>query len=126
MRTKLNPAYGAPLTATMLLTLLLGGCGQGLMAPDAWNENSGAEAYLDQIAKQCGDKTIGGSALRDLVNGFQNDQQQSDVFIDLTTKLYFGKASPSDYSDTINSLFPRGNNKEGLECVLSLLPKTGK
>ena len=100
------------------LVLLLAGCGGALVAPDALVEDPGAEAFLDQVAKDCGDKSIGNSPLNYLIN-----ESDDAYFIDVTTKLYFGRITPEQYRDDINGLYPIGANEGALRCIIALLPR---
>jgi hypothetical protein len=104
----------------LLPALVLSGCGAGLMAPDPMIEDAGANAFLDRVSINCRDKTIGGNRLADLVNNSQNDGQ-ADFFIDLTTKLYFGRTTRSAYASNVDAFFIGGDNAAGLNCIYSEL-----
>ena len=108
-------------TQIPIIMACLSGCGGSVMAPDPFIENPGAEAFFDRVAKQCSDKTIGRSTLEILIDQSQ-EENQGAYFIDLTTKLYFGKVSRQQYASDINSFFPAGDNQEGLDCIFANLP----
>jgi hypothetical protein len=109
----------AILTQIPIILACLSGCGGNLMAPDPIVENPEAEAFLNRVAEQCADKTIGRSSLNMLIN---QTQDEDAYFTDLTTKLYFGKVSHQQYASDINSFYPIGDNQAGLDCIFEQLP----
>jgi len=113
-----------PVAGILLVTALLAGCGTGLMAPDPLVENPDADAFLDRVAKQYASKTIGRASLGTLIDDSQ-DVDQGAYFVDLTTKLYFGKVTREDYKNSINTFFPTGDNQAGLECIFANLGPGG-
>jgi hypothetical protein len=113
-----------PVAVILLVTALLAGCGTGLMALDPLVEDAGADAFLDRVAKQCTGKTIGRASLGTLIDDSQ-DVDQGAYFVDLTTKLYFGKVTREDYKNSINAFFPTGDNQAGLECIFANLGSGG-
>lgn len=119
-----NVSKKIQLAGVPVLMAMLAGCGGGLMAPDPWGEDPGAEAFLDRVAKQCAREKVGASTLPELINDFQNSSQ-SDYFIDLTTKLYFGKVSKAEYASDVNAFFPGGDNQKGLDCIFARLEGAG-
>lgn len=98
------------------VSLGLCGCGGNLAAPDALVEDSGAEAFLNQVAKGCADKSIGNNQLNWLIN-----ESDDSYFLDETTKLYFGKVSREQYRSDINGFYPTGANDTALTCIFSQL-----
>ena len=126
MFDKTKPFCSARRVGTaVILSTILAGCGGGLIAPDPWIEDPGADAFLDRVSKQCAGKTIGGRTLSEMLTAFQNDAQQ-DYFIDVTTKLYAGRISQEAYTSDIDAFFPRGDNKAGLNCIFDTLAASGK
>ena len=99
------------------LAAMIAGCGQNLVAPDSIVEGSGAEAFLDRIDKQCGQLHLGVRTITYILN-FSDD----DVyFIDVTSKLYYGKISRSVYADDINGNYVTGGNQPALDCIFAQL-----
>lgn len=111
-------------SALVLCAALLGGCGGGLTAPDPWQEDRGADAFLDRVSKHCAKHTIGGNTLPQLIDDNQYGAQ-TDYFIDITTKLYFGKVSRNSYANNVNAFFPAGDNTQGLDCIFAELDAAG-
>ena len=100
------------------LTLSLGGCGTQGFAPDALVENPGANAFLTQVNKACGDMNLGRATIAWLI------QSQDDVyFVDETTKLYFGDISKAQYASDISGFYPVGDSSRALACIYQQLPK---
>ena len=102
---------------------LLVGCGGTLFAPDALVKDAGAQAYLDRISQECGKLTVGGHWISKLVDD-ANSVPQGGYFLDVTSKLYFGRITPEQYATQLNAFFPMGNNTAGIDCVVSKLPAT--
>ena len=96
----------------------LTGCGARGFAPDSVVENPGADAFLTQVGKQCGDLNVGTGTIAWLL------ESQDDVyFVDETTKLYFGDVSKAQYEDDISSFYPVGDSSRALSCIYAQLPK---
>jgi hypothetical protein len=115
MRKSENPvSVRSRLAVTAALVITLYGCGGGLMAPDPLRENPEAEAFLDRVAKNCGDKSIGINFLNELIN-----DTQDAYFIDVTTKLFVGTITKAQYRSDIDGLYPASNNEAGIDCIFS-------
>jgi hypothetical protein len=106
--------------ASILLTtllLILAGCGGDVMAPDPIVENPNAEAFLDQVQKECGHLDLGSQPIGFLLSSSSDDT----YFVDETTKLFAGRVSREAYSDDINSFYPAGKNEKALDCIFGQL-----
>jgi hypothetical protein len=100
------------------LTLSLGGCGTQGFAPDALVENPGANAFLTQVGKACGNMNLGTATIAWLI------QSQDDVyFVDETTKLYFGDVSKAQYASDMSAFYPVGEHSRTLACIYQQLPE---
>jgi hypothetical protein len=118
-RSKLdwNPAR----RGLMLVGLVanLAGCGTEGFVRDSLVEDPGANAFLTQVGKQCGDRNVGTATIAWLL------QNQDDVyFVDLTSKLYFGDVSKGKYADDLSAFYPVGDTSRAVECVVQQLPKS--
>lgn len=116
MRTPL-PRTIARLLAAGAVVVTVAGCGQNLIAPDSVVEGAGAEAFLDRIDKQCGQLHLGVRTINYVLNFSDEDA----YFIDITSKLYYGKISRSAYADDINGNYVTGGNQPAIDCILSQL-----
>ncbi len=97
---------------------VLAGCGNPVLS-DRFVENKGAEAFLDQVEKNCGKLTIGRQQL-----GYLLDMNSDDVyFIDVSSKLYFGRVDRNAFSSDINAFYPAGDNQAALDCIFAQLNK---
>jgi hypothetical protein len=100
------------------LTLCLAGCGANGFAPDALVENPGANAFLTQVGKACGDLNMGTATVAELI------QSQDDVyFVDETTKLWFGDVSRAQYADDMSGFYPVGDSSRAVTCIVRQLPE---
>lgn len=117
MKNTQIPAVSAVrLFPVTLFALALSACGGGLMAPDPLREDPKAEAFLDRVAKNCADKSVGINYLSDLINNTQDA-----YFVDVTTKLFVGNITKAQYSSSINGLYPGADNQPGIDCIFSQL-----
>ena len=115
----LLPRPIARFLAAGAVVVTVAGCGQNLVAPDSVVEGAGAEAFLDRIDKQCGQLHLGVQTVTYLLN-FSDDDA---YFIDITSKLYYGKISASTYADDINGNYVTGGNQPAIDCILSQLDR---
>jgi hypothetical protein len=99
------------------LALSLSGCGTRGFAPDAVVENPGAEAFLTQVGRACGNLNLGPADINALL------QSQDDVyFVDETTKLWFGEVSKAQYADDLSGFYPGGSTPRAITCIVAQLP----
>jgi len=93
------------------------GCGGNPVLSDRLVENTGAEAFLDRVAKNCGKLSLGHQQLNYLLDESSNDT----YFIDESSKLYFGRVDRSTYSSDINAFYPTDTNQPALDCIFQQL-----
>ena len=96
---------------------MLPGCGGNPILSDRLVENEGAEAFLDRVAKNCGNLSIGNQQLKYLLGGNSDDT----YFIDESSKLYFGAVERGAYASDINAFYPGGANQPALDCIFAQL-----
>ena len=99
------------------MALLISGCGTQGFAPDALVENPGAEAFLTQVGKACGDINLGTATI-----AYRLQSQDDVYFVDDTTKLWYGDISRAQYRDDISAFYPAGDSPRAVDCVLRQLP----
>ena len=99
------------------MALLISGCGTQGFAPDALVENPGAEAFLTQVGKACGDINLGAATI-----AYRLQSQDDVYFVDETTKLWYGDISRTQYRDDISAFYPAGDSPRAVDCVLRQLP----
>ena len=102
---------------TAVLPLLIAGCGGEAMAPDPIVENPNAEAFLDQVQRECGHLNLGSQPIGFLLSSSSDDT----YFVDETTKLFAGRVSQEGYRDDINAFYPAGENEKALNCIFGQL-----
>jgi len=93
--------------------LALAGCGGDLVAPEGPATND----FLNQVAAQCGNQTIGKQTIKYLLDVNSNDV----YFVDETSKLAAGEINKSTYAQDINSFYPTDSNQAALDCVFRQL-----
>jgi hypothetical protein len=100
------------LTAAAILAALAG-CGSDLITPTGGVSN----AFVSRVAIACGSLSVGTRAIDDLL-----DLRSDDIiFLDETAKLGTGEVDADTYRDTINRLYPTGNNRPAIDCVIEQL-----
>ena len=100
----------------VVIALALSGCGAGGFAPESPQSN----AFLNQLAVNCGKHSIGNQPIEYLL-----DINSSDVyFADESSKLWAGEIDKATFSNDINSFYPTGTNQAALDCIFSQLGGT--
>ncbi len=96
-----------------LLSLVLAGCGGGLIAPEGTASND----FLDKIDANCGKLNIGNQPLNYLLDM----SSDNTYFIDEASKLSAGMVDKATFANDINAFYPTGRNDPALECIFSQL-----
>ncbi len=102
----------------LLLSLTLSGC-----APDAWRPDSPYEAFLDQVQKQCWSLDIGPYEINTLLNDTTNGASNNAYFLDLTSRMFNGQITQSNYAETLATFFTTKPDSPGIRCILAQMPK---
>jgi hypothetical protein len=103
-------------TAALLAAVLLAAC-----APDAWKPAPGYEGFLTQVQTACYYQRIGMLNVGDMLTNPGNTQ--SDYFIDQTSRLYFGKITPENWTSAVTAFIQGRSSDPGVQCVLAELQK---
>jgi hypothetical protein len=107
------PWQAASVLLASAALLALAGCGAGGFAQDSQE----SDAFLDRVQTSCGKLYVGDQQIAWLLEGRSSN---STTFADVTTKLYSGQFSQSDYTDHINAFYDSGrSNQPALECIFS-------
>ncbi len=104
-------------TAIAITLFSLSGCGGGVLAP----EGAASNAFLDQVAANCGKLKIGNQPIEFLLDVNSNDV----YFVDETSKLSAGQVDKSTYTNDINAFYPTDTNQAALDCILDQLNRAG-
>lgn len=104
------PAQAMKGTILGMLLLAAAGC-----APDAWTPDSGFDAWTEHVGRVCYPNRIGLALV---------DQQfrRNDLFLDLTSRVYFKKITWEQYASAVNDA-AYGDNDGALRCIRDNLPK---
>lgn len=99
------------LAAAAVLPLALSAC-----APDAWKANPNYDAFVNQILRNCGNKSMGEFNVSNLMN--QDDPGYSVYFYDLTSRWGQNRISTQDYIQGVMSV-GGGRESDGLKCIVA-------
>lgn len=97
----------------VLASLTTAGCGGGLVAPEGPESN----AFLDQVAANCGKLSIGKQPINYLLDVNSNDV----YFVDELSKLAAGEIDKATFASDINGFYPSGSNQRALDCIFAQL-----
>ena len=93
-----------------LMPLLLAGC-----AADAWRAESGYDAYLDRVQKNCEGIRIGGRLIDEpLLN--------DPYFLDITSRFFNGRVGQPEFVDALTSFYNAKEDSPGIRCLLEQMP----
>ena len=93
-----------------VLPLLLAGC-----AADAWRAESGYDAYLDRVQKNCAGLRIGGRLIDEpLLN--------DPYFLDITSRFFNGRVGQPEFVDALTSFYNAKDDSPGIGCLLQQMP----
>ncbi|MTW19606.1 lipoprotein [Allochromatium palmeri] len=98
---------------TAIAVFGLSGCSGGVLAP----ESAASDAFLDQVAANCGTFKIGNQPINFLLDVNNNDV----YFVDETSKLSAGQVDQSTYASDINAFYPTDTNQAALDCIFDQL-----
>jgi hypothetical protein len=92
---------------------LVSGC-----APDAWTnvKATGFNQFLNTVQAACYYDPISSTTVGNLLQPGGNDN--SDYFFDVTSRLYYGKLSPAQWTDMVTSQLQANPTDRGIECFL--------
>ncbi|MFN7572642.1 MAG: hypothetical protein ACK5TK_14510 [Betaproteobacteria bacterium] len=93
-------------------------------APDAWQNvrATGLNAYLDSVAANCQPLYIGQMLYdKSLAQTFDNSSQ-TDIVQDMTSRLYYGRMSPSQFREAMLSSWPGERTARSVDCMIAQLP----
>lgn len=95
----------------------LAGC-----APDAWNNRAatGFDGFVDQISRACSPLQYGMYQFAS-PNAADTGGSSYDIWLDLTSRLYYGLIGPGAYAEGLNATFGDGNQGT-IDCTLRYLP----
>jgi hypothetical protein len=101
-----------PSVTAIVLVVSLGGC-----APGAWNEQSDTDKFFDAIENACPQR-IGGAEISTLEN-------HNASFLDVTSRLYYGKIDPAGYRELVTSFSDSSaETNQAIDCIIAHLPNT--
>jgi hypothetical protein len=112
MKKAILTAFPLPPLTAMVLVGSLSGC-----APGAWNEQSDADKFFDVIENACPQR-IGGAEISTLEN-------HNASFLDVTSRLYYGKIDPAGYREFVTSFTDSSaETNQAIDCIIAHLPNT--
>jgi hypothetical protein len=102
-----------------LATAISAGALVAACAPDAWRPAPGFDAFLDQVQIACRSQRIGLYTVGDMLA--TSGSLQATKFIDATSRLYFGKVTPDNWTTSVTTVFQGRASDPGVRCVLEQL-----
>ena len=90
-------------------------------APDAWRPDSPYEAFLSQVQNKCWNLDLGGQEINGLLSG-GGASSSGDYFIDLTSRMFNGQISVTNYVDTLTAFYNTKPDSPGIRCILQQMP----
>jgi len=111
----------------MIKAGLVAVCGSVLLtacAPDAWKNNQPFDVFLTRVQNACYYDPIGTYQVGDLLNA--NASDTASYFMDVTSRLYFGKMTPSTWTTMTTSQMQGNPTDRGVTCVLKEYEKEKK
>ena len=104
--------------AALATATLLAGC-----APDSFKPAPGYDGFLDRIGQVCYPDTIGPTLVREWAKGNAPDPSGSEGFLDATSKLYYGRMTPSAYRQFVTAFTDNGRaTNKAIDCIIANLP----
>jgi hypothetical protein len=88
-------------------------------APDAWKPAPGYEGFLNQVQNACYYQRIGLVNVGDMLTN--PGSSQAGYFIDETSRLYFGKITPDNWTSAVTAFMQGRTDDPGVRCVLEQL-----
>jgi len=99
-------------------------CGSALLvacAPDAWKSSNPFDEFIDQVQKQCYYAPLSSTTVGNLLEPSGSDN--ASYFLDVTSRLYFGKISPAAWTDMVTSQLQANATDRGVQCLLNVYEK---
>jgi len=104
--------------AALATATLLAGC-----APDSFKPAPGYDGFLDRIGQVCYPDTIGPTLVRQLARGNASDPSYSEGFLDATSRLYYGKWTPTQYRQFVTGFSNNSTaTNKAIDCIVANLP----
>jgi len=100
-------------------SVLLSAC-----APDAWKPANKFDAFLNEVQNACYYDPVGTNTVGNLLNA--NASDDASYFIDETSRLYYGKITPQNWTLAITGQMDANATDRGVKCVLNEYAKEKK
>ena len=94
-------------------------------APDAWQNARAPQfnAWLDTVSTECQPLWFGNSVVRNFNDASsQMDPGQMDQLLDLSSRLFYGRISPADFSNAVQSTWLGDRTARSAQCMIAKLP----
>jgi hypothetical protein len=104
----------------MLILIVLAGC-----APDSIRRDKNFTEYLSKLQVACPNLQIGTKNINEwLRNSGATDDDNYAYWLDMTSRLYYGKISAREYRTSVGGFLGQGtDNAQPLDCIIRNLPK---
>jgi hypothetical protein len=94
-------------------------------APDAWQNVRATQfnAYLDTVAAQCQPLWFGNTVVRNFNDSSSGmGPGEFDQLLDLSSRLFYGRISPADFSNAVQSTWLGERSARSAQCMIAKLP----
>lgn len=93
-------------------------------APDAWTNRqaTGFNAFLDMVTVECAPLYVGPMIVTRNFYPPPYAAGQYDLWLDQTSRLYYGRITPETYLLNIGNFGPFPDTVKSAQCVVSKLP----
>lgn len=102
-------------------------CGSVLLAacaPDAWKNNQPFDQFLTRVQNACYYDPLSSTTVGELLEPSGSDN--ASYFLDVTSRLYFGKISPQTWTLMVTSQLQANATDRGVKCLLNEYAKEKK
>lgn len=104
------------------LAAVCGGVLLSACAPDAWKSSDPFNNFLNQVSAECYYDALSSTTVGELLQPGGSDN--ASYFLDVTSRLYFGKITPQDWTLQVTSQLQANATDRGIKCLLNVYQKT--
>ena len=98
-----------------------GGLFLSACAPDAWKSSDPFNNFLNAVQSECYYDPISSTTVGNLLQPSGSDN--ASYFLDVTSRLYFGKITPQDWTLQVTSQLQANATDRGVKCLLNVYEK---
>jgi hypothetical protein len=104
------------------LAAVCGGVLLSACAPDAWKSSDPFNNFLNEVQAECYYDPLSSTTVGELLEPSASDN--ASFFLDVTSRLYFGKITPQDWTLQVTGQLQANATDRGIKCLLNVYEKT--